>query len=84
MSCSRSPLDPCPWAPKTPLGVNRLEVSPWAPETPSGDSRHPEAPSGARRLEVHVPILELGNAPSLKKRVDLVLGVPVVAHRLSP
>jgi hypothetical protein len=94
------PLDPCPRAPNTPLGACRLEVSPlapetpsgdcrlevspWAPQTPSGSSRHLEAPSGDRRLEVLVPHLELGIAPSSRKRVHLVLGVPVVTHRLSP
>jgi hypothetical protein len=35
-------------------------------------------------LEVSVPHLELGVAPLLRKRVDLVLVVPVVAHHLSP
>jgi hypothetical protein len=48
------------------------------------DSRLPEMPSSGRHLEVLVPHLELGIAPSLRKKVDLVLGVPVVAHRLSP
>jgi hypothetical protein len=32
-------------------------------------------------LEVHVPHVELGVAPLLRKRVDLV---PMVAHHLSP
>jgi hypothetical protein len=32
-------------------------------------------------LEVHVPHLELGDAPMQRKKVDLV--VPVVAHHLS-
>jgi hypothetical protein len=36
------------------------------------------------RLEVPVPHLELRVAPSSRKKVDLILGVPVVAHRLSP
>jgi hypothetical protein len=35
-------------------------------------------------LEVLVPHLELGDAPVLRKMVDLDLGVPVVAHHLSP
>ena len=35
-------------------------------------------------LEVPVPNLELGVAPLLRKKVDLVLVVPVVAHHLSP
>jgi hypothetical protein len=35
-------------------------------------------------LEVHVPHLELGDAPMWWKRADLVLVVPVVAHHLSP
>jgi hypothetical protein len=35
-------------------------------------------------LEVPVPHLELGVTPLLRKRVDLVLVVPVVAHHLSP
>jgi hypothetical protein len=35
-------------------------------------------------LEVPVPHLELGVAPSSRKKVDLALVVPTVAHRLSP
>jgi hypothetical protein len=35
-------------------------------------------------LDVFVPHLELGAAPLLRKKVDLALVVPVVAHRLSP
>jgi hypothetical protein len=31
-------------------------------------------------LEEPVHHLELGDAPSLRKKVDLVLGVPMVAH----
>ena len=34
------------------------------------------------RLDVPVPYLELGVAPSLRKKVDLVLGVPTFTHRL--
>jgi hypothetical protein len=34
-------------------------------------------------LKIHVPHLELGATPSLRKKVDLAL-VTVVAHRLSP
>jgi hypothetical protein len=99
-SCSCAPPDPYLWAPETPSGDRYLEVSPRAPETPSGGRRlevsprtpetpssarrHPKAPSGGHRLKVYVPHLELWIAPSLSKRVDLVLGVPAVAHRLSP
>jgi hypothetical protein len=35
-------------------------------------------------LEVPVPQLELGDAPVLRKMVDLDLVVPTVAHRLLP
>jgi hypothetical protein len=35
-------------------------------------------------LEVPVHRLELGDAPSWRKMVDLVLAVPMVAHHLSP
>jgi hypothetical protein len=35
-------------------------------------------------LEVHIPYLELGDAPMLKKMVDLDLVVPTVAHHLLP
>jgi hypothetical protein len=35
-------------------------------------------------LEVPVPHLELVDAPVLRKMVDLDLGVPAVAHHLSP
>jgi hypothetical protein len=35
-------------------------------------------------LEILVPHLELGVAPLLRNRVDLVLIVPAVAHHLSP
>ena len=35
-------------------------------------------------LEEPVHRLELGDAPSLRKKVDLVLVVPVVTHHLSP
>jgi hypothetical protein len=35
-------------------------------------------------LELHVPHDELGVAPLLRKKVDLVPVVPVVAHHLSP
>jgi hypothetical protein len=35
-------------------------------------------------LEVHVPHLELGAAPMLRKMVDLDLVVPMVAHHLLP
>jgi hypothetical protein len=35
-------------------------------------------------LEVPVHHLELGDAPVLSKRVDLVPAVPVVTHLLSP
>jgi hypothetical protein len=35
-------------------------------------------------FEVLVPHLELEVAPSLRKKVDLALVVPMVAHRLSP
>ena len=35
-------------------------------------------------LEVHVPHLELGVAPILRKMVDLYLFVIVVAHHLLP
>ena len=35
-------------------------------------------------LEEPVHHLELGDAPWLRKKIDLVLIVPVVAHRLSP
>jgi hypothetical protein len=35
-------------------------------------------------LEEPVHHLELGDAPSLRKRVDLVLGVPVVTHLQLP
>jgi hypothetical protein len=78
------PLDPCAWAPETPSGSYRLEVSPRVPETTSGSRRLPETPSGVRRFEVPIPHLELGIAPSLRKKVDFVLGVPAVAHHLSP
>jgi hypothetical protein len=37
-----------------------------------------------RCIEVHVPHIKLGIAPPLRKKVDLVLDVPVVSHRLSP
>jgi hypothetical protein len=35
-------------------------------------------------LEVLLPHLELGVAPTLRKKVDLVLVVPIVAHLLLP
>jgi hypothetical protein len=35
-------------------------------------------------LDVLVPHLELGDAPLLRKKVDLALVVPMVAHCLSP
>jgi hypothetical protein len=35
-------------------------------------------------LEVHVSHLELGDAPVLRKMVDLDLIVPAVAHHISP
>jgi hypothetical protein len=35
-------------------------------------------------LEVHVPHLELGVVPLLRKMVDSVLVVPMVAHHLLP
>ena len=35
-------------------------------------------------LEVPIPHLELGDALMQRKKVDLVLVVPVVAHHLSP
>jgi hypothetical protein len=35
-------------------------------------------------LVVHVPHLELGVAPLLRKMVDPVLVVPMVAHHLLP
>jgi hypothetical protein len=41
-------------------------------------------PDPCRRLVVPVPHLESEAAPSLRKRDDLALIVPVVAHRLSP
>jgi hypothetical protein len=35
-------------------------------------------------LEVPIPHLELGEAPALRKMVDLALVVPAVAHHLLP
>jgi hypothetical protein len=35
-------------------------------------------------LEEHVHHLELGDAPSLRKKVDLAFVVPMVAHLQSP
>jgi hypothetical protein len=35
-------------------------------------------------LKVHVPHFELGDAPLLRKMVDLDFFVPVVAHHLLP
>ena len=38
----------------------------------------------ALHLEVHVPHLELGDAPMWRKKVDLTFVVPAVAHHLLP
>jgi hypothetical protein len=35
-------------------------------------------------LKVHIPHLELGDAPTLRKMVDLDLVVPAIAHHILP
>jgi hypothetical protein len=66
------------------LAGHRLEVSPQALETPLGGRCFLETPSDGHHLELPIPLLELWIAPSLRKGVDLVLGVPAVAYRQSP
>jgi hypothetical protein len=47
--------------------------------------RHPVLPlDHTPPLEEPVHQLELGGAPLLRKKVDLALGVPMVAHLQSP